>query len=213
MKLNILKKTALRLSFLSIFLLGLTSCEQLGLTAPKMDSADAVQRVITTYKEHVDAANYKPIQVKWYEIDKLSNDLCYLNIDYVGKEDNKLYTQSFKIGGDNQNAGEMELSKFRTHVKFDFEKEKEVTLEDINAEIIIKQIENAKSQIPEEYRFKSLSDYEIQGDSRKQELKATFTIRVTMKGEGTTTQGRQIITNYYEFDFVGNPDGTATMKD
>ena len=213
MKFTFLNKTVLGLSFLFVVGLSLVSCEKLGLTAPKMDTAEAVQRVVTSFTENVDTTKYRPIQIRWYEIDKLSNDLAYMNIESVSKEDNLVYTQSSKIAGDNQAAGEIELSKYKNRTSYDFEKLTWISLSDIDVDLIIKQIENAKAQIPEEYAFRSVSEYTIEANPRTKELKSKFELRLVKKGESTEVRGRQIITNFYEVEFIGLPDGTAEMKD
>jgi len=213
MKFTFLNKTVLGLSLLLVMGFGLVSCEKLGLTAPKMDTAEAVQRVFDTYAANVDTTQYKPIEIKWYEIDKLSNELMYMNIESVSKDDNKVYSQSSKIAGDNQAAGEIELSKYKNRTTYDFEKLTWISLSDIDVDVIVKQIEDAKAQIPEEYIFKSVSEYTIEVNQRSKELKSEFEIRLTKRGEPTETRGRQIITNYYEVEFIGLPDGTAKMKD
>ena len=213
MKFAFLNKSVLGLSFLLVVGLSLVSCEKLGLTAPKMDTAEAVQRVVDSFTENVDASKYRPIQIKWYELDKLSNELMFLNIESVSSEDNQVYTQSSKIAGDNQTVGEIELSKYKNRTTYDFEKLTWISASDINIDLIIKQIEDAKAQIPEEYAFKSVSEYTIEANQRTKELKSEFELRLTKKGESSEVRGRQIITNYYEVKFVGLPDGTAEMKD
>ena len=213
MRFNSLNRSFLQLSLCLIIGIGMFSCEKLGLTAPKMDTPEAIVRVQDAYKENVDTTKYKPIEIRWYELDALSNDLIYLNIQSLNKEDNKIYSQSLKIGGDSQNAGEMELSKFGNRNTYDFDNENWIHLSDINSEVIMKQIENAKSLIPEEYAFESVGNYVISRDTKTKELKNTFDFRVTQKGESKEMRGRQIITNYYEFSFTGFLDGTVEMHE
>lgn len=212
MKLNFLNMKSVQLLLILALGVATISCEKLGLTAPKMDTEEAMQRIVDSYK-NIDTIQYKPIQIQWYEYDKLTNDLVYLNVDAVGKEDNKVYTQSMKIGGDNQSAGEMKPSSFYSRSNFDFNDMTYIKSSDINSELILKHIENAKAQIPEEYVFKSVGNYYINADQQTKELKYKFDFRLTMKGESTQVQGRQIVTNYYELSFKGFADGSVEMKD
>ena len=194
--------------------IGMISCESLGLSAPKMDTEAAFKRVVEAYEKHIDTTKYHPVDFRWFEIDKLSNDLSYLNVTMISKEDDKAYSQSIKIGGDNQGAEELEPSKFSKYSKYTFDKSNWIRPSDLNAELFLKQIEDAASQIPEdEYNIRSVSDFNVELHHKTGAIQNNFTFRVTKKGEAKEYRGKQVITNYYEVSFDGQADGTAEMKD
>ena len=210
-----LKKLHISLTLI-VAVFGMVSCESLGLTAPAMDTEDAFKRIVESYEKNIDTNEYHPVELRWFETDKLSNELSYLNVTMISKEDNKTYTVSIKVGGDNQGAGSIEPSKSSRFNKYTFDKTNWIRPSDINPTLHVKQVESAINQFSDEYSeytVKSIADFLIQLKNKTEEIETTFTVRVTKKGEATQRQGNRIVTNFYEQDFYGLPDGTAEMKD
>ena len=88
-----------------------------------------------------------------------------------------------------------------------------IQIGDVKADDIVKQIESAVSQLPEELEFKSIAKYRINSDLYSDNIERGFTIRVTKKGEKQTRTRRSVITNYYELEFDVQPDGTVIYKE
>ena len=207
-------KMKLRISLILLATaIGMVSCESLGLSAPKMDTEAAFKRVIESYEKYIDTTMYHPIEINWYEIDKLSNDLSYMRVSMISKDDNKVYSQVMKIAGDNQMAEEVKLSSYHNRSKLTFDGSNWIRPSDINAELFLQQFEDAKTQIPaDEYRIKSVSDCKMGIHNKTGEVKNSFEFRLTKVGESTQRRGKQVITNYYEVNFDGQPDGTALLN-
>ena len=83
----------------------------------------------------------------------------------------------------------------------------------------MKQLEEAKKQIPAEYAFKSLAEYRIEsditksGDTYNPDLLTTFTVNVVEKGNETVSNAGSTSIVYYEIKFDVAPDGTVTMQE
>lgn len=190
--------------------LALTACESVGLSKLGMDDAKSVERVAETIKKHVDQAEYKVISAYWYEREELSNSMEYLLVEMVGA-DGKLYSQTFKVGGDHQ--GPNEISESRSNRTYDFETMNHLAAEDFDATAITGYINAAKTEIPEEYSFESVHDYRLKIDAASGEKTSDFNIYVTEKGNKTSLEGRNIVTTYYEFEFEVLADGTVVMEE
>ncbi len=187
-----------------------TGCESIGLTTIKMDSEKSVERVAETIKKHVKPEEYKPVSLNWYEREELSNSMEYLLVTMVGT-DGKLYTQSFKVGGDYQGPAEVEESRSsQTH---DFATMKYITPEDLVPATIVGWIEEAKAELPEGYGFESLKDYTFRIDPATGEKTSQFNARITETGNKRSVEGRNIVTTYYEVEFDVTADGTVVMED
>lgn len=101
----------------------------------------------------------------------------------------------------------------------DFEKVVAVDATKLDAATIMKQLEEAKKQIPAEYAFKSLAEYRIEsditksGDTYNPDLLTTFTVNVVEKGNETVSNAGSTSIVYYEIKFDVAPDGTVTMQE
>lgn len=187
-----------------------TGCESVGLKTIKMDSAESLTRVAETIEKHIDNAEYKVVSAYWYEREELSNNLEYMLVEMVGT-DGALYSQTFKVGGDNQGPAEMKES--RSNRKYDFATMNHLTAADFDAAQINGYIETAKTEIPEEYSFESVHGYTLRVDPANGEKTSDFDIYVTEKGNKTSVQGRNVVTTYYEIEFQVEADGTVVMED
>ena len=84
-------------------------------------------------------------------------------------------------------------------------------VKDLDFEKIITKYNEACALIPTEYHNFTLYSWKYEMSS-KNELTADFTIEGTKKGEGTTTEGRNIVTTYYEFKFEMDKNGELNIK-
>lgn len=90
-----------------------------------------------------------------------------------------------------------------------YKKSDPVLLSEIDFSVIEKNIETAKGQIPSEYVDHAVYSYTIQFDDNKRS--DTFTINCLEEGESDHMEGRDIVTNYYEFIFDIDENGTVVM--
>ncbi len=187
-----------------------SGCESLGLTSIKMDSEQSVERVAETIKKHIDPAQYKPLALYWYEREELSNKMEYLMVTVVGT-DGKLYTQSFKVGGDHQGPNEVEEA--RSNQTYDFATVNYLSSDDLAPATIAGQIAQAKTMIPEGIVFESIANYTFDIDPETGEKTSNFVMRVTEEGNKTSVEGRRFVTTYYEIEFDVLADGTVVMED
>lgn len=84
-------------------------------------------------------------------------------------------------------------------------------ISEIDFSIIEKYIENAKSQIPTEFIKHSIYSYEIEFKNNKRSDE--FKINCLKEGESDHVEGRDIVTNYYQFNFEINKNGEVILKD
>lgn len=82
-------------------------------------------------------------------------------------------------------------------------------LSEIDFSLVEKNIATAKAQIPPEYVDHSIYSYRIEFDDNKRA--DTFTINCVKEGESDYMEGREMITNYYEFPFEMDENGEVIM--
>ena len=139
----------------------ISSCNNLGISAPKMDSDEATQLIVETLEKNINFDEWKIYEIRWMEADELENNLTVLFVEMVNKAGD-CFSQTFTLSGPGKgNISDLnEAGGLRG--KLDFEKVKGLTPASINVEAIRKQYEEAKAMIPENYTFKSIGDYLIQ---------------------------------------------------
>lgn len=205
----------------------LCSCNSLTSTltgnATKMDTEEATNLVVESFKKNIDPAKWKVYHLRWVEGESLENDLLFYSVTMVNP-DNGCFTQTFHIGGGAAGTvGDLrEAHGSSSHAIF--ADVKGITPEMINAAAIQKQYDAAKAMIPEEYEFKSIANYEIfetvpsgidviDRRNKMGEVKAKFEVNVTEKGkEIIESAGKQTL-QYYEVDFEVQPDGSIKMEE
>lgn len=83
-------------------------------------------------------------------------------------------------------------------------------ISELDFALIEKNIADAKSQIPSEFIDHTIYTYRIEFDENKRA--DTFTINCLKEGESDYMEGREMITNFYEFLFELDENGTVIMK-
>ena len=169
-----------------------------------MGSKEAVQLVVDSLKT-LDTEKYRIESVQWNEKDKLTDKLEYISVSLVDK-DGERYGKDFYLNGTSYEPE----SKGRSTVTRLF---RPIQIADFKSDDIVKQIESAVSQLPDELEFKSVAKYRISSDLYSDNIEHRFTIRVTKKGEKQTRTRRSVITNFYELEFDVQPDGTVIFKE
>lgn len=177
----------------------------------KMNSAKAIDKVLKQV-EKVDAEKYEIIELQWTEGEKLSNNPRFVNVTLLDKE-GKRYSQQFDIFDDK----ELSFEEIR-NIAFNFPGYKAPEYkplnikEEIKADEIVAQMNEAIKLLPEELVFQSVYKYQVGKDSETGELERSLVLCVTKKGEKTEVSGRRITTTYYEIPFDIAPDRTVTPK-
>lgn len=135
--------------------------------------------------------------------DHLSSEMRYISIDYL---DNGVdYERSYDlINGEGKELEEPEKASDSFQTKFFLKnKQGKLKVKDIDFQLINTKYEEAIGLISEDYENFTLHSwkYEVDNDGG---LTADFMVEATKKGESTTMEGRNIVTNYYEFPFKMN---------
>lgn len=53
----------------------ISSCNNLGINAPKMDSDEATQLIVETLEKNINFDEWKIYEIRWMEADELENNL------------------------------------------------------------------------------------------------------------------------------------------
>jgi hypothetical protein len=122
----------------------ISSCNNLGINAPKMDSDEATQLIVETLEKNINFDEWKIYEIRWMEADELENNLTVLFVEMVNKAGD-CFSQTFTLSGPGKgNISDLnEAGGLRG--KLDFEKVKGLTPASINVEAIRKQYEEAKA--------------------------------------------------------------------
>lgn len=204
-----MKKNSLKiLAFCAPF--ALASCSGSGIDlggAPNLSTDDGVKEVMEIVKNNFGDKDVFDISIS--AEDHLDDNLGYMYVKYVDgdKTISQSYTETSGIG----------LSDPKEETSFPF-KAKQNSLKkgsEIDFSFIPAKFEEAKkiiTELTDEYEGFVLYgfDIEINEDGK---YEGELTLEGTKKGEGTSVQGRNIVTNYYEFDFDLNADGTIELDE
>lgn len=145
--------------------------------------------------------------------DHLTSELKSIDIDYL--EDGIDYNRNYNLA--NEEGKKLEEPKkandnFQTKF-FLKNKQGKIKLKDLDFTIIHTKYNEALMMIPEgEYEKFTLHSWEYIVNNSG-EITAEFVIEGTKVGEGTSVEGRNIVTNYYEFPFVMNAKKEVAFDD
>lgn len=135
--------------------------------------------------------------------DHLSSEMRNISIDYL--EDGVDYERSYDlINGEGKELEEPEKASESFQTEFFLRKKQgKLKIKDIDFQLINTKYEEAIALIAEDYENFTLHSwkYEVDNDGG---VTADFMVEATKKGESTTMEGRNIVTNYYEFPFKMN---------
>lgn len=144
--------------------------------------------------------------------DHLTSEMGQFRIGYLedGVDYSRYYNTIFGSGNELQDAEKADES-FQKEF-FLKSKQGKIKLKDINYNLIQTKYEEAIKLISEKYTDFTLYkwEYEVANDGS---ITADFTIEATKEGEATSMQGRNIVTNYYEFPFKMNADQSLEYKE
>jgi hypothetical protein len=155
--------------------------------------------------------------------DHLTSEFGNMSIGYA--EDEKKYYQYYhvlygkgkldepkEVGGNVSKRVQKLLKKHGSNFSEEASKNKQVKIKDIDFDMIIKKYEEAIPLIDPDYQGFALYSWKYKVDNEGK-ISAEFTIEGTKKGEGTSMEGRNIVTNYYDFPFEMDAEGTLSFKD
>ncbi|MDY7394110.1 hypothetical protein UMM65_02575 [Aureibaculum sp. 2210JD6-5] len=199
LKKNLLKITAICLVFT------LFSCS--GSDAPQMNTKEGLEKIKSIAVEkfggdlEVNSLNLSSQQ-------DLNSDLGFIIVNYLKDDkphsrmyvektehtDAKLNDEEAKSGNKDRYQGKMKIS-------------------DLDTNKIIANIDKALAIMGEDVKEHHLKSYIINVDPKTNAITANFELHVTQKGEGTSIEGRNIVTNFYEANFEADAEGNVVMTD
>lgn len=112
-----------------------------------------------------------------------------VDVNFVLQDENEAITQSF----------------IKNH-------QGKIKIKDLDFDSIETKFQEAISQISDEYEGFSLNSWEFEINN-KNEITSRFTIEATKAGETSSVQGRNIVTNYYDFVFELDKDGKLSYDE
>lgn len=184
------------------------------------DKAETYAKALEIVRRNIDPERFKIYYLSFSEEDKLSDNLYFVIVKMVNKDD-QAFTQTLFMNG-------MQPSELRTvQHTFEaptFEGTKGLDPDQIDPAKIAGQIAEAVAALPEGHSFKSVGDYTIQEEvpagvssfTSTREVgnqKTTFVVRFTEDGKETESSAGRTSTIYYEARATVEPDGTITIKE
>ena len=183
----------------------LTACS----SAPKMDSAEGFENVISTVTGKVDS-KYEIIKVMAFERDKLTNELGMIIVSmyYEGKPYSLTITENV----------EPEIKEGKGSYNGDVNKIKGIDFAQLDKDKYRSYIEQAVEIFSEatgdvEYVYKGVASFTIGNNGKGEDVTYDIDINFTEKDASTKVQGRNIVTEYYTIEFRVDKDGNLKMVD
>lgn len=216
-----MKKTILSLFVASVAAL-CSACGSIGNSGPKVSSIEATTLVAETVRKNIDIDQWKIYRILWQEGDELSNELQRVTV-YLVNSAGDCFTQTFTLAGPAK-GNVSDLSEATGQKRVDFEKVNGIPVERIDPAAIQKQYEEALAMIPENYTFKSITNYDIAEvlssgvalfDRGKNvgAIETSFDVNVTENGKEMIESAGKKSLQYYQITFNVLPDGTVEMDD
>lgn len=132
-----------------------------------------------------------------FEIEELSGKALFANVKMLNADRTQTYSQNFQFDGE---VSALDSSSDKPN-------KSPIDLKTLDMNMIAKGIEDAKSQIPEGYTYRTVRNLLIEDGTTH------ITIAVTKDGEETVTNAGQTSEVYYNADFeIDNATGKATDK-
>lgn len=203
-----MKKTII--SILAASTVFLTSCGGI-LSGDKLTDAEGL-KAIKTIVETEFGAETEVYALQISSTDHLTSEFGSARISYLeeGVDFSRTYMQI--VGANNQLQEPKEASKAFQKEFFLKNKQGKVKIKDLDFNLVLTKYNEAAAMVSDEYESLTLYSwsFNVENDGM---ISAKFTIEATLKGEGNTMQGRNIVTNYYEFEFEMNKDGEIIPQD
>lgn len=196
------KKITATLSLVLFF--GLSSCEK----AASIYDLDQSGEIEEVKKEIIEAAgDLMTFQLTLRSQTELETALG--NIEIVtneGAAEGTLNRNTYDLIGTTPPGVAVIDSEFSVRV---FSKNEPKKISELDFTLIEKNIAEAKAQIPSEFIDHSIYEYIIDFEENKRA--DTFTINCLKEGESDHMEGRDMVTNFYEFLFELDENGAVVM--
>ncbi len=135
--------------------------------------------------------------------DHLTSDVMMVDVSYT--KDGKDYSQSYLVEQDNLVEEKSNNFKNQSGVQ--------IKISDIDFDQISEKYKEATKLIDEQGEMEDYTLHNwIYRMNRNGKLESTFTVEATKKGEGVGLEGRNVVTNYYEFNFEVDENGELVVK-
>ena len=204
-----MKKTII--TILSLSTLFLTSCGDILSGGDQLNDSEGL-KTIKSLLENQFGAETEVYSLDLSSTDHLTSEFGLATISYLDKGVD--YSRSYMTYlGPGKELQEAEAASESFQKEFFLKKKQgKIKLNEFDFDQILVKFNEATAMISSEYDTFTLYswDYEVNNDGG---ISADFTIEGTKKGEGTSLEGRNIVTNYYEFQFEMNEDGEVVPKD
>lgn len=185
---------------------GLTSCDGLGgESIYDLDKAGEIDEVKKEIIEKVgDILVYKIDMTSQEELETYINDISVVTSDEAAE--GTLNRKLFKLNDEGEVSNTPIEEEFFVGL---FKKNEPKKISEIDFAVIEKNFEAAKKLIPSKYIDYALNAYVIDFEDNKRA--DTFTINTLMEGENNHLEGNNLVSNYYEFNFEVDENGTVVI--
>ncbi|MDR1197955.1 MAG: hypothetical protein LBK94_02930 [Prevotellaceae bacterium] len=193
-----------KLFIIPAIMLLVSACSQI--FAPSVYSSKAMDALTADLKKI--SENFKIEKVIVNEKENLSNEFGMCIVDLRNSEGEKYEQILYYNIGIPHNDPESKRELRRNTKEPDG-----INVDDIisQKDNIEKYVENAKSQIPETYKFESVNRLTFTADEGSLEI--SFIINVTEKGKSARMKGGREVIDYYEVEFNVDKDGNVILND
>ena len=202
---NLLKITSICLVFT------LFSCG--GSDAPQMNTKDGLERIKTIANEKF-GSDMEVYSMTIYSQEDLNSSLGLLTVKYIkdGKRYSRMYSEKTAHTEAKLQDEKADSDSFQKKMFLDKAQGK-MKISDIDTDKIIANIDKALTIMGEDVATHQLRNYTMNVDPKTNAITSNFELHVTQKGEGTSIEGRNIVTNFYEANFEADAEGNVVMKD
>lgn len=190
-------------TFLTFATLTLSSCGTDILSPNRLDNPENINAIKTTVEEKL-GGDMMVYNLKVSADDHLSSNFGMASVKYMRKGTS--YSQYYlKV---TQTLSDPEKSSYQKNLHEGGKKISEFDFEQI-PENFNKAVELIKAE-SDEFEDFVLYSWEFVVDENN-EVASSFTIEGSKIGEGTSRQGNNIVTNYYEFEFDFDKEGNLVL--
>ncbi|QCX38895.1 hypothetical protein FF125_10780 [Aureibaculum algae] len=202
---NLLKITSICLVFT------LFSCG--GSDAPQMNTKDGLEKIKTIANEKF-GSDMEVYSMTIYSQEDLNSSLGLVTIKYIkdGKRYSRMYSEKTAHTEAKLQDEKADSDSFQKKLFLDKAQGK-MKISDIDTDKIIANIDKALTIIGEDVATHQLRNYTINVDPKTNAITSNFELHVTQTGEGTSIEGRNIVTNFYEANFEADAEGNVEMTD
>lgn len=197
------------ISILSASVIFLTSCGGGGLLGgDQLNDAEGLKAIKTNLETQF-GAETEVYSLTLSATDHLTSEFGDSRIQYLdnGVDFSRLYYPTLP-----QPLGDAKRSSDSFQKEFFLKKKQgKIKIKDFDFDLIKKTFDEAVKLIPEDYVSFSLYEWSFNVDNDNK-VSADFSIEGTKKGEGTSLEGRNVVTNYYEFEFKIDEDGKIDFR-